>query len=83
MKVHGIKEDRLHLIQIELIIYIKTSPPNQRLKLHYGDLTDAMNLTRIIEECQPDEIYNLGAMSQLRCPLILQNMLEMWMVWEH
>jgi GDPmannose 4,6-dehydratase len=33
--------------------------------LHYGDLTDAMNLTRIIQECQPDEIYNLGAMSHV------------------
>ena len=33
--------------------------------MHYGDLTDAMNLTRIIQECQPDEIYNLGAMSHV------------------
>ena len=40
-------------------LYQDPHHPNQRLKLHYGDLTDAMNLTRIIEECQPDEIYNL------------------------
>ena len=41
--------------------------PNQRLKLHYGDLTDSMNLTRIIQETQPDEIYNLqNAMSHVK-----------------
>jgi GDPmannose 4,6-dehydratase len=38
---------------------------NLRLKLHYGDLTDSMNLTRIIQEVQPDEIYNLAAMSHV------------------
>ena len=47
-------------------LYQDPHHPNQRLKLHYGDLTDAMNLTRIIEECQPDEIYNLGAMSHVK-----------------
>jgi GDPmannose 4,6-dehydratase len=37
--------------------------------LHYGDLSDAMNLTRIIQETQPDEIYNLGAMSHVAVSL--------------
>ena len=46
-------------------LYQDPHHPEQRLKLHYGDLTDAMNLTRIIQECQPDEIYNLGAMSHV------------------
>ena len=46
-------------------LYQDPHDPDQRLKLHYGDLTDAMNLTRIIQECQPDEIYNLGAMSHV------------------
>ena len=39
---------------------------NQRFFLHYGDLTDSMNLTRIIQEVQPDEIYNLAAMSHVK-----------------
>ncbi len=39
---------------------------NQKLFLHYGDLTDSMNLTRIIQETQPDEIYNLAAMSHVK-----------------
>lgn len=38
---------------------------NQRLKLHYGDLTDSTNLLRIIQEVQPEEIYNLGAQSHV------------------
>jgi GDPmannose 4,6-dehydratase len=39
---------------------------NHRFVLHYGDLTDSMNLTRIIQEVQPDEVYNLGAMSHVK-----------------
>ncbi len=39
---------------------------NLRFKLHYGDLTDSVNLLRIIQETQPDEIYNLGAMSHVK-----------------
>ena len=35
-------------------------------KLHYGDLTDSLNITKVIQECQPDEIYNLGAMSHVK-----------------
>ena len=59
-EVHGIKR-RSSSLNTDRIDHLYQDPhhPNQRLKLHYGDLTDAMNLTRIIEECQPDEIYNL------------------------
>ena len=66
-EVHGIKR-RSSSLNTDRINHLYQDPhhPNQRLKLHYGDLTDAMNLTRIIEECQPDEIYNLGAMSHVK-----------------
>ena len=66
-EVHGIKR-RASSLNTDRIDHLYQDPhhPNQKLKLHYGDLTDAMNLTRIIEECQPDEIYNLGAMSHVK-----------------
>jgi GDPmannose 4,6-dehydratase len=66
-EVHGIKR-RSSSLNTDRIDHLYQDPhhPDQRLKLHYGDLTDAMNLTRIIEECQPDEIYNLGAMSHVK-----------------
>jgi len=66
-EVHGIKR-RASSLNTERIDHLYQDPhhPNQRLKLHYGDLTDAMNLTKIIEQCQPDEIYNLGAMSHVK-----------------
>jgi GDPmannose 4,6-dehydratase len=66
-EVHGIKR-RSSSLNTDRIDHLYQDPhhPNQRLKLHYGDLSDAMNLTRIIEECQPDEIYNLGAMSHVK-----------------
>lgn len=64
--VHGIKR-RSSLFNTDRIDHLYQDPhdPDQRLKLHYGDLTDSMNLTRIIQESQPDEIYNLGAMSHV------------------
>ncbi|SDW46171.1 GDPmannose 4,6-dehydratase [Lutibacter oricola] len=64
--VHGIKR-RSSLFNTDRIDHLYQDPhdPDQRLKLHYGDLTDSMNLTRIIQEAQPDEIYNLGAMSHV------------------
>ena len=66
-EVHGIKR-RASSLNTERIDHLYQDPhhPNQLLKLHYGDLTDAMNLTKIIEQCQPDEIYNLGAMSHVK-----------------
>lgn len=65
--VHGIKR-RSSLFNTDRIDHLYQDPhdDNQRLKLHYGDLTDSMNLTRIIQETQPDEIYNLGAMSHVK-----------------
>ena len=47
-------------------LYQDPHEKNIRFKLHYGDLSDSMNLTRIIQEVQPDEIYNLGAMSHVK-----------------
>jgi GDPmannose 4,6-dehydratase len=66
-EVHGIKR-RSSSLNTDRIDHLYQDPhhPNQRLKLYYGDLTDSMNLTKVIEECQPDEIYNLGAMSHVK-----------------
>ncbi len=65
--VHGIKR-RASMFNTERIDHIYEDPhvENQRFVLHYGDLTDSMNLTRIIQEVQPVEIYNLGALSQVK-----------------
>ena len=65
--VHGIKR-RASSFNTQRIdhLYIDQHENNVKFKLHYGDLTDAMNLTRIIQEIQPDEIYNLGAMSHVK-----------------
>jgi len=64
--VHGIKR-RSSLFNTDRIDHIYEDPhvENRHFKLHYGDLTDSMNLTRIIQETQPDEIYNLAAMSHV------------------
>ena len=66
-EVHGIKR-RASSLNTERIDHIYQDPhdPNPRFKLHYGDLTDSLNVTKIIKECQPDEIYNLGAMSHVK-----------------
>jgi GDPmannose 4,6-dehydratase len=65
--VHGIKR-RASLFNTDRIDHLYQDPHANdiRLKLHYGDLTDSMNLTRIIKETQPDEIYNLAAMSHVK-----------------
>lgn len=64
--VHGIKR-RASLFNTRRIDHIYQDPhiQNSRFKLHYGDLSDASNLIRIIQETQPDEVYNLGAMSHV------------------
>jgi len=64
--VHGIKR-RSSLINTDRIDHLYQDPheKNVRMKLHYGDLTDSSNLIRIIQETQPDEIYNLAAMSHV------------------
>ncbi|MGF0537494.1 GDP-mannose 4,6-dehydratase [Agrobacterium sp. ES01] len=64
--VHGIKR-RSSSFNTGRIEHIYQDPheKNQRFKLHYGDLTDSTNLIRIVQECQPDEIYNLAAQSHV------------------
>ncbi len=66
-EVHGIKR-RSSLFNTQRIDHIYEDPhiPNRHLHLHYGDLSDSTNLIRIIQEVQPDEIYNLGAMSHVQ-----------------
>ena len=65
-EVHGIKR-RSSLFNTQRVdhIYEDLHTGNQRFTLHYGDLTDSSNLTRIINEVQPDEIYNLAAQSHV------------------
>ncbi len=65
--VHGIKR-RSSMFNTARIDHLYQDPHAKeiRLKLHYGDMTDSMNLTRIIQEVQPDEIYNLAAMSHVK-----------------
>lgn len=66
-EVHGIKR-RASLFNTDRIDHLYQDPHESdiRFKLHYGDLTDSTNLIRIIQEIQPDEIYNLGAMSHVK-----------------
>jgi GDPmannose 4,6-dehydratase len=65
-EVHGIKR-RASTLNTQRIDHIYQDPhqPNPKLKLHYGDLADSSNLTRILSEVQPDEVYNLGAQSHV------------------
>ena len=66
-EVHGIKR-RTSLFNTDRIDHLYQDPHerNRRFVLHYGDLTDSTNLIRIVQEVQPDEIYNLGAMSHVK-----------------
>lgn len=66
-EVHGIKR-RSSLINTDRIDHLYQDPheKNIRFTLHYGDLSDSTNLIRIVQEVQPDEIYNLGAMSHVK-----------------
>ncbi|MFX1702566.1 GDP-mannose 4,6-dehydratase [Chitinophaga sp. CC14] len=66
-EVHGIKR-RSSLFNTDRIDHLYQDPHDKdvNLKLHYGDLSDSTNLIRIIQEVQPDEIYNLGAMSHVQ-----------------
>ncbi len=65
-QVHGIKR-RASLFNTQRVDHIYQDPhvDNQYFILHYGDLTDSSNLTRILQEVQPDEVYNLGAQSHV------------------
>jgi GDPmannose 4,6-dehydratase len=66
-EVHGIKR-RSSLFNTDRIDHLYQDPHEQnlKLKLHYGDLSDSGNLIRIVHDVQPDEIYNLGAMSHVK-----------------
>jgi len=65
-EVHGIKR-RASLFNTERVDHIYEDPhvEGSRFRLHYGDLTDSSNLTRLLSEIQPDEVYNLGAQSHV------------------
>ena len=65
--VHGLKR-RTSLFNTDRIDHLYEDPhsPNPKLILHFGDMTDGTNLIRLIKEIQPDEIYNLAAMSHVR-----------------
>jgi len=65
-EVHGVKR-RASLFNTDRVDHIYQDPhlDNKNFYLHYGDLTDSLNLTRIIKEVQPDEVYNLGAQSHV------------------
>ncbi len=65
-EVHGIKR-RASLLNTERVDHLYQDPHESDLRfiLHYGDLTDATNLTRVVQQVQPDEIYNLGAQSHV------------------
>jgi len=66
-EVHGVKR-RSSLFNTDRIDHLYHDPhePNVKFKLHYGDLTDSTNLIRLVQEVQPDEIYNLGAQSHVK-----------------
>jgi GDPmannose 4,6-dehydratase len=66
-EVHGIKR-RASSFNTERIDHLYQDPHenNRQLILHYGDLTDATNLIRILQQVQPDEVYNLGAQSHVQ-----------------
>ena len=65
-EVHGIKR-RSSLFNTQRVDHIYQDPhvENSRFKLHYGDLSDTSNLTRILRDIEPDEVYNLGAQSHV------------------
>lgn len=64
--VHGLKR-RTSLFNTDRIDHLYQDPheKNRNFVLHYGDMSDSTNLTRLIQEIQPDEIYNLAAMSHV------------------
>ena len=65
--MHGVKR-RSSLFNTDRIDHLYHDPhePNVKFKLHFGDLTDSTNLIRLVQEIQPDEIYNLAAQSHVK-----------------
>ena len=78
-EVHGIKR-RASLFNTQRIDHIYQDPhvDDQRFVLHYGDLTDSSNLTRIIQEVQLDEVYNLGTQSHVRSASSRRSTRQTW-----
>lgn len=64
-EVHGLKRRISKFITDRIDHVVKSHQAAKKLFLHYGDLTDSLNLVQIINKIQPDEIYNLGAMSHV------------------
>jgi len=65
-EVHGVKR-RTSLFNTDRVDHLyEGNSPNAKFKLHFGDLSDTTNMIRLIQEIQPDEIYNLGAMSHVK-----------------
>jgi GDPmannose 4,6-dehydratase len=66
-EVHGVKR-RASSLNSQRIdhLYVDPHVPDARFHLHYGDMTDSTNLLRIVQQTQPDEIYNLAAQSHVR-----------------
>lgn len=60
-------------------LYQAPDVEHRNLVLHYGDMTDSMNITNLIQEIQPDEIYNLAAMSHVKVSFLHQNIQLMQM----
>ena len=83
-EVHGLKR-RSSSFNTERIDHLYEDPhiENPKLFLHYGDLTDSINLINIIQKIKPDEIYNLGAQSHVQLALKLLNILPIAMHLEH
>lgn len=81
--MHGVKR-RASLFNTARIDHLYQDPhvEHAKLKLHYGDLTDTSNLTRLIQEIEPDEVYNLAAQSHVAVSSKPQNTQLMWMRWE-
>ena len=65
MRSMGLSDARLRSILKELTIYMRIHIQITTLQLHYGDLSDASNLTRLVSDIAPDEVYNLGAQSHV------------------
>ena len=83
-EVHGIKR-RASSFNTSRIDHLYQDPHEKdpRLVLHYGDLTDSSNLIRIIQQVQPDEIYNLGAQSHVAVSFEAPNTPRTAMPWAH
>lgn len=79
-EVHGIRR-RASSFNTERVdsLYGGVHADTPGLLLHYGDMTDAMNLSRLVAEIRPDEIYNLAARVMFRFPLTCRNTRPKWM----